>query len=132
MYTCGLMYFLLFFDYFLIIFIACEYNHFDCVSWLLKSEYTKDKVDINLSNNIGITPLMIAVIKGNLKTVSVLCESPNLKIVDIIDKSGFNAIDYSVKMGQTSIFSKLNISLYFKLPIRARVCLIYSRFVDYF
>ena len=98
---------------------ACQNGHFECVSYLLNKILINGKIRVNLRNNDGFSPIMKAVQNGHYKTVSVLCKSPKIKILDVHALSGMNAIDFSVYFGQVSIFCKLLLTLFERYNINS-------------
>ena len=83
--------------------IAAAKDHPHFVSYLVEH-----KANINKPDNSGISPLMIAVIKGNLATVNEMCKFSDL---DILAKSGKGStgIDLAAMCGHTTMFSKFRV-----------------------
>ena len=92
--------------------VACQENHFEFVSYLLSNQ-TLLKLNVNIQNKYKQSPLMTAVRNGNNETVNTICnhiknndDNHNIKILDIIDDSRYNAIDYAAGRGHTSVLAK--------------------------
>ena len=82
------------------IYIAAGRGHCHFVSYLIEQ-----KADINQPNNAGCTPLMAAVIHGNLATVNEMCKSNDLDLL-ALNGEGDAAIDFAAAHGHTTMFSK--------------------------
>ena len=68
----------------------------------------------------GLTPLLRAILTGNQQVIDVLCsKASNIEecILQKREEFGDNALDFSVYHGQTSIFSKLLLTLFEKQNI---------------
>ena len=57
---------------------------------------------------------MSAVKHGNEETVSILCSSSTVKIFEITNPTGENAVDIAVQYGHISIFCKLILTIFEK------------------
>lgn len=92
------------------LYIACEYNRFDFVHYLLHESEMKQVVKeklLNLAEGYGYTPLMAAADEGHLQIVKLLCDlGSQTKIVEMEDDDGYNAIDLAVVRGNAAVFSR--------------------------
>ena len=80
---------------------AATNNHWKCVEYFL----THPMCNVNIQDELnGETPLMYAIKAGNNKTVSIFSKSKKIDILNVQDKLGRNALDFSVYHGETTSF----------------------------
>ena len=101
-------------------YVSCKNNHFDVIKWFLTNKLmTKNRIEFNLQDKGGFTPLMTAIHHGNEQSVSLLLESPQImkKVLGIRNSAGYNALDIAVMNGHLSIFAKIVLKLFEKFQI---------------
>ena len=63
-------------------------------------------VDVNARNKEGVTPLMVAIMNGDLDRVKLLLKQPDID-VNLYDKNGNTAVIYACSMGNKKIAAEL-------------------------
>ena len=113
------------------LYIACEKNHFKCVEWLCTDSLNVQQVNYNkISSKSSETPLMIASISGSYESCRMMCSNDKVKILDIHDEAGHNAVQLAAIYGQTRIIQLLTNTVLDRFNINDWDTLISHDFVE--
>ncbi|WP_342263506.1 ankyrin repeat domain-containing protein [Spiroplasma endosymbiont of Clivina fossor] len=88
------------------LYFAAESDKTEVVQELLTNKNSKNTIDINLSNNLGDTPLQIASFKGHHKVVELLLKNHKID-VNKKDYYGDNALIVAARNGKTNVVKEL-------------------------